>query len=202
MGFRVICVSLLPIDSSTLIYGSSDGGHVVHNDNETMFEIMQKIGAELHLKEHLVKEKRIIGAVDCEGHTGYDGRFYLVDASRLFPPVYIPNRIQKIHGSIWFRLFREEFLRRYSKSLSSDAFSVMGIHDREEHNNEIVEASTYLETKIIPNFACQFEQSFFKALEINLQSHSKGNTHIDTLKNDSFGGLPSPSILLSGKWNL
>jgi hypothetical protein len=92
LGWRVICVSLLPISSKTLVYGSADGGRTVHNSNETMNNIMKQMGKMLNLKEHTVKSVAMHGPADIEGHKGSDGRFYIADVSRLFPPCYLHKR--------------------------------------------------------------------------------------------------------------
>jgi hypothetical protein len=58
-----------------------------------MNKIMQKAAKLLNLKEHYVEErssgnkKLIYAAVDLEGHFGLDGRYYLIDTARLFPPM-------------------------------------------------------------------------------------------------------------------
>ena len=48
---------------------------------------------------------------------------------------------------------RSEFVRNYGTPLSSDAFSKFGVHDSEDHNTEIVQATKYLTGVIIPNFS-------------------------------------------------
>eukprot|EP01114_Cavostelium_apophysatum_P016039 TRINITY_DN4498_c0_g1_i2.p1 TRINITY_DN4498_c0_g1~~TRINITY_DN4498_c0_g1_i2.p1 ORF type:complete len:936 (+),score=227.54 TRINITY_DN4498_c0_g1_i2:85-2892(+) len=162
LGWRVMCISVLPINNETLVYGSEDGGRTIMNSSPSMHQIMVMIGQKLFLKEHLVRGNSIIGPGDVEGHQGYDGRFYIADVSRLFPPAFLHNRAQKTIGSIWFRLLRPEFLRYYRKPLSSDAFSVMGTDDKEVHNEEILEATTHLELVYIPQFASDFEEWFEK----------------------------------------
>lgn len=54
-----------------------------------------------------------------EGHFGKDGRFYICDTARFFPP---EKRTSKIPGDIFYRLFRPEFLLYYKKTLSSDSY--------------------------------------------------------------------------------
>lgn len=56
-------------------------------------------------------------------------------------------------GKFLFQLFRPEFVASYSKPLSSDAFTGFGSHNAGEHNNEVAEASTQLESVVIPRFA-------------------------------------------------
>ena len=51
-GFRLIAISLLPIDSSTLIYGTCDAGRTIHSKDDKFAAIMQKAGERLHLASH------------------------------------------------------------------------------------------------------------------------------------------------------
>jgi hypothetical protein len=44
MGFRVTAMSLLPIGSDTLVYGSSDAGSHVMTSNSIMNEMMKRVG--------------------------------------------------------------------------------------------------------------------------------------------------------------
>jgi hypothetical protein len=67
LGFRVLAFSLLPINRSTLIYGSSNAGKTAKTDPE--FEKVMKSAAEkLNLKVHIVAGTRLWSAADIEGH--------------------------------------------------------------------------------------------------------------------------------------
>lgn len=52
--------------------------------------MVQQIAGKLNLAKHWVgfgdKKRQIYGPTDIEGHRGRDGRYYLVDFARLFPP--------------------------------------------------------------------------------------------------------------------
>lgn len=85
-GFRIIAVSLLPIDSTTLVYGSSDGGITVCSTCDQFCKIISGVGTALNLKPHDKDGIRLYTPCDLEGHVGYDGDNYLVDTARLFPP--------------------------------------------------------------------------------------------------------------------
>jgi hypothetical protein len=86
-GFCLIAMSVLPIDGQdTIVYGSPDGGHTVYAEHQTMNMLMEKAGKALNLQAHIVKNKILYGPGDIEGHLGCDGKFYLLDFSRLFPP--------------------------------------------------------------------------------------------------------------------
>ena len=45
-------MSVLPVNRTTLIYGTSDGGVHVHNKNEVFSQKMQKMNTRLNLKAH------------------------------------------------------------------------------------------------------------------------------------------------------
>src|SRR5690242_16477298 len=82
-------MTTLPITNSTLIHGASDAskGCNVHTDDEEVNSKMKKLAKTLNLKEHIVGGKEIYLPVDLEAHRGLDGKVYLLDFSRLFPPV-------------------------------------------------------------------------------------------------------------------
>jgi hypothetical protein len=48
----VICSSLVPVDRSTLCYGSDDGGRRVHDDNPTLAKKMREASELLNLAAH------------------------------------------------------------------------------------------------------------------------------------------------------
>ena len=87
-GFRLVAVSLLPISSKTIIYGSSDAGRTVHSSDEHFNELMKTTGNLLNVKGHKVgvDSTVVYGAADIEGHLGVDGKYYLLDFARVAPP--------------------------------------------------------------------------------------------------------------------
>jgi hypothetical protein len=124
LGFRLVAMSLLPIDNTTvsipfsikltlwIVYGTSDAGHTVHNSNEEMNTRMKKLGVKLHLKPHLcgrgsVKQE-LFTAADIEGHLGKDQRLYCVDLARYnvrfvalislgyFLPISLTNQFRRL----------------------------------------------------------------------------------------------------------
>lgn len=94
----------------------------------------------------------IYSAVDLEGHKGLDGKYYLLDFSRVLPPESPNRRFQNPHLS---RLLRPEFLKMYDKMLCSDAFSgfIQGTTDEEEINADVNEATRYLLETHIPKMS-------------------------------------------------
>lgn len=92
-GFRLIAMSILPIEGSkTLLYGSQDYGCTVHKDDDQFSMLIQKAARSMNIKEHKcgvnpVLSKSLHTPCDLEGHKStVDGRYYLLDFSRLLPP--------------------------------------------------------------------------------------------------------------------
>ena len=78
-GFRLVAESLLPIKSSTIVYGSSDGGRTVHDSNPRLNRFMEEAARKINIKPHLCgmqTKKKLAAPVDIEGHVGFDNRFY------------------------------------------------------------------------------------------------------------------------------
>ncbi|KAL6054057.1 Clu domain-containing protein [Balamuthia mandrillaris] len=159
-GFTLIAMTALPIaGTNTLKYGSNDAGRTVRNDAPALDRKMKLLAERLNLKPHLVRggtngQKPVVvyTAADFEGHVGLDGRHYVLDFSRTFPPTpYQSSR----PGSHLYNLFRPEFVRKYPNGpLCSDAYSSF-MHESEfqEHNADIPKAFAYLEEHNIPAFA-------------------------------------------------
>jgi hypothetical protein len=72
-------MSILPIGGEeTQVYGSMNAGKNVLNEDHKFNEYASELAKELNLKSHKINEKWIHTAVDCEGHRGRDGRYYMV----------------------------------------------------------------------------------------------------------------------------
>jgi hypothetical protein len=140
-GWRLMAISLLPIDDTTLVYGSADGGLTVKADNQEMNEMMEMAGKMMRLKGHRVGTNKltIYSCCDIEGHKGKDNRFYLLDFARVAPPDVPTGRGTNLH-----KLLRMEFIRNFDVPLCSDAFSKMGADDHQSHAAEIQKAHQHL----------------------------------------------------------
>jgi Clustered mitochondria len=151
-GYRLICVSLLPIHANTLVYGSSTGGEMVHASDHRLNALMMRAASVIGLKGHLCG-KHAQGAaylhapVDIEGHRGTDGRYYLLDFARVLPPETPDPAVRGCH---LFRQFRPElvqlFVTHTAQPLCSDAHSrfIPSPEDAEAHRCEIAEATEFL----------------------------------------------------------
>ena len=74
LGCRLLAMSCLPIDSNTLVYGSSDGGNSFHEDSSLAQKVMSQIGKNFNLKPHYFDNHLVFACVDLEIHLGKDGR--------------------------------------------------------------------------------------------------------------------------------
>lgn len=113
-------------DGQTLLHGSSDGLLTFCYDPDTSRDL-ECICAELNLKPHVVRsedgtERTISAPFDMEVHRSSadpsDPSRYVVDFSRLFPPVQRPTTPGSAEHL--YRLFRPEFVRAYHAPLSCD----------------------------------------------------------------------------------
>lgn len=138
-GYALLAQSLLPISgASTICYGTGNSGVTLHNSQPRLTRKMQLAGRTLNLKPHTVWDR--VGATkevfhvaaDVEGHLGFDGKFYVVDTARVFPPTAhcktdrYQQAIPKPKGVHLYRLFRPEYVKLNPTPLSSDAFTRLG----------------------------------------------------------------------------
>ena len=149
-GHRVYATAQLPLKESSLAYGSDDGTRTVHVGTPWIRTVMGDVCTALRLAPHHVGKDNavMLGAADMEVHTCSDGRAYILDTARLFPPVgpaaTISDRLTK--------LFRPEFLRTaWARPLSCDAFMCWGPSEEEAaHREDIMGATAHLLTNVLP----------------------------------------------------
>eukprot|EP01117_Protostelium_nocturnum_P004713 TRINITY_DN1709_c0_g1_i1.p1 TRINITY_DN1709_c0_g1~~TRINITY_DN1709_c0_g1_i1.p1 ORF type:complete len:1608 (-),score=618.00 TRINITY_DN1709_c0_g1_i1:52-4875(-) len=150
-GWRLQAVSLLPIESDSLVYGSADGGRTVLKEEPVLNECMERAAKSINIKAHKVGplgyEQVIHSCCDIEGHKGTDGRFYLLDFARV-----APSQPPSSKGENLYNLFRFEFIRAYQTALSSDVFSMMGKNDSKVHSDEAMMAYDHLLNNTISEF--------------------------------------------------
>ena len=156
-GFRLICMAVLPLGHSSLIYGTEDGGQTLFASDRRFNKRMLAASKLLKLKPHLCGLRpdhlqNLCSAADVEGHRGTDGKFYLLDFSRTLPPVS-PNKALR-NGHL-YQLFRKEFVQQNPVPLCSDAYSSFILHDpaARTHNAEVVDATNRLLNEKIPRVA-------------------------------------------------
>ncbi|EFA80095.1 leucine-rich repeat-containing protein [Heterostelium album PN500] len=166
-GFRLIALSLLPINSDTIRYGSSDSGSIVHDSIVDLSQKMAEAGKRINLKPHLVgsveeHSKVLPSPGDLEAHLGNDNRYYVIDFSRTFPPEALVKRDDVNKRSIFYNLLRPEFVAKWERPLCSDAFTGWQRLDAEkqEHNAEVEDATQHLLTVIIPQLSLKLDREY------------------------------------------
>lgn len=187
MGFRLIAMSILPISRNTIVYGSSDFGQTIHsNASPAAQAALKQLAKRLNLKPHYCgvppkKPVKVFGPCDLEvvffflcrfvqqngfffnfalyqGHQSEDGRFYLLDFSRMMPPeTPRPNGPKMAH---LYRLLRPEFVSSFVAPLCSDGYSkFIQAHNAVSLNRELAKATGVLQSELIPQFAPEFSSA-------------------------------------------
>ena len=71
-GYRLVAMTLLPLDAESQVFGSSDAGKTVHNDPD-VHHLLDQLGSKLNLRDHPVgktAEIRLKTPIDLEVHRG------------------------------------------------------------------------------------------------------------------------------------
>eukprot|EP00095_Tigriopus_kingsejongensis_P007062 maker-scaffold1121_size61474-snap-gene-0.19 protein:Tk07062 transcript:maker-scaffold1121_size61474-snap-gene-0.19-mRNA-1 annotation:"eukaryotic translation initiation factor 3" len=94
-GFRITAQSIIPgilerEQEQSVVYGSIDFGKTVVSHPKYV-DLLQKAGSQLKIMPHsVVNEKSedilLCSSVECKGIIGNDGRHYILDLLRTFPP--------------------------------------------------------------------------------------------------------------------
>lgn len=95
-GYRVTAQSIIPgilerEQEQSVVYGSIDFGKNVLG-HEKYLELLSKAGQQLKVLPHSVRTEKddaavdICSSVECKGIIGNDGRYYILDLLRTFPP--------------------------------------------------------------------------------------------------------------------
>jgi len=156
-GYRVVAMSVLPISSKTIIYGSDTAGVNVYNKDENFNQLMIQASEKLNLRGHLVgfnEQILIYGPCDIEGHlSDVDKNYYLCDFARVMPPQYKFKKDS--HPTQLYELLRPELVKSNPVPLSSDALTAMGSNDpkKSDYNRDVKEACIKLLKQIIPNMS-------------------------------------------------
>ena len=91
------------------------------------------------------------GPTDIEGHLGSDGRHYVIDLARVFPPTCLDARVKE---TFLYELMRPEWVADNSVPLSSDAFSGFSSFRMDSlDNREVFESTQRLVNVRVPEFA-------------------------------------------------
>jgi tetratricopeptide (TPR) repeat protein len=160
-GFRVAAFAQIPLASlNEPVYGYSLAKKLVVNQQPDVEELMKQVGTLFNLKPHRVNKAVVDGPGDLRVHLAEDGRFYVVNTARLFPPVTPVNGLPGSAG-VLYRHLRPEFLKYHSsRSLTADAFLNWGSLNPND-NIEVVEATQQLQS-LISGYATALETRYTK----------------------------------------
>jgi len=94
-GYRVTAQSIIPgilerDQEQSVVYGSIDFGKTIVTQSKYL-DLLQKAGNQLKILPHKVvnaknEEVELCSSVECKGIIGNDGRHYILDLLRTFPP--------------------------------------------------------------------------------------------------------------------
>lgn len=94
-GYRVIAQSIIPgilqrEQEQSVVYGSVDSGKNI-SSHDKFLELLNKAGKSIRIRPHKVinssnEEVELCSSVECKGIIGADGRHYILDLFRTFPP--------------------------------------------------------------------------------------------------------------------
>ncbi|EAL63725.1 hypothetical protein DDB_G0287315 [Dictyostelium discoideum AX4] len=189
-GYRLLAISSLPINKGTIVYGSCDGGKTVHKSDPAVNEEMERMAKLMNLRGHVVGANKVFiyGPGDIEIHAGLDGRKYMLDFARVFPPEFpkILSTNKRIGREIFYSMVRPELLSKSDLPISSDAFSGWQTDNADivkELNDDTKRLSERLHYEIIPD--C------IKIIESSKQNKKGNNNHNNNNNNNSNKDLTS-----------
>lgn len=150
-GFRMHAQALLPINSSTIVVGSSDAGKTVHCESDELMQILEKASIEMNLREHIVSGVKLYSACDIEGHLGTDNRYYIIDLARTFPPespecTCFDYDVQTKKFVIFWRYLRPEFVKYRGSLLFGGRSSII-------QNSPLIRKQST--ESLLPNNTCE-----------------------------------------------
>ncbi|MEN8237451.1 MAG: hypothetical protein ABFQ95_07945 [Pseudomonadota bacterium] len=183
-GYRLMATSLIPITSTSLVYGSADAGKTVHDANLQVRQAMDQMGSAFNLQPHPVKNINMALCCDVEVHECELNQdqisYYCLDLARVFPP----ETMQSLDTaqSVFYQKLRPEFVRNYSQPLNADGFTDwVGDAQAQQDNQALLQATLYLRKKTIPTTVTQLLTP--EVMKLLRQSMSKqAATHSQELR--------------------
>jgi hypothetical protein len=219
-GFRVQCTAVVPLEvakvdemgevrsrSEMLVMGSRDRGEHVFNDDADFREKMSSACQRLNLAAHAVKgsedliAKTLQVGCDVRGYIGADGRRYLMNFRRAFPPEHpkcTPHlRPEPRDMSIMWRFLRPQLVKRNPSPLSADALALYtaDMADAEQHDRNVEAATRRLVEELIPEYASDLSRrtkEHVGKMDITFEMHRLGMNlrHLGLLRGHFWFHLP------------
>jgi hypothetical protein len=189
LGYRFVAMATLPISNTTLQYGSCDGGQSFIEPNiqfgVKLPELFQELSTKLKIGYHYLQHHKnlVWGPGDMEIHSGLDGRAYVLDLSRLSPPMdfrQFPDPSGNNRGRQLTDLFRFEYLVKEAQvPLSSDAFTKFSSSlDKTENEAKISEITKNFLHIFLPQKIQQWTLNAMKFPDWLLTSYNGSATHL------------------------
>lgn len=180
-GFRIVATSLLPVGPNTLKYGSADGGRTITASDEVLYQLIERATSSMNLKKFNVGRSQfpISGPCDIEGHLGEDGRYYIVNFARTFPPEAPELDAEgnpKEPGAMLYKRLRPELVRTNTVPLCSSAFTDWDAYDenRLQNRQDVIEATERIVKECVPALIAELEALDLNAVSDNYFSTWKG----------------------------
>jgi tetratricopeptide (TPR) repeat protein len=162
-GFRIQVITIPPVEEeSTLVYGRVNVTSPFCDKDHFLRGHLAKVGRRMNLEPHSYSPRNdsdayaspnhvVLISLDSQVHRCADGRYYMLNLSRIFPPELASSSSNHLATHV----FRPEFLTAFPKQLSADAYrSDLGeAADREGHERQAAAASSYLIEEVVPALA-------------------------------------------------
>eukprot|EP01133_Synstelium_polycarpum_P018667 gene18667-22333_t len=156
-GSKLIATSRLPINNGTLVYGSDNCGVTIIASDEVVNKEMRRMAKQLNLKSHIMANVEIDAPFDVEVHRGTDGRYYMLDFARTFPPFYPGGRMEHPR-QIMYRMMRPELVKANEIPLNPDSMVALSSSGATLDSIELSKACKGL-LDSIPKVASDFEDA-------------------------------------------
>lgn len=213
-GFRVLCTSVLPVDTNSLtnefgyteihtgeqnlIQGTKDHGKVIIASSKRLRDLLSSVSKELNTSQHFVRgsqdlvQRSIYGPSDLQIYSLAPDRYMLLSFARAMPPedpAPTKHLIASTRGmSILWRQLRSEFVRTQKRALSPDALfsTTYSATDCFQQAKDVEDATIELLNTVIPRFAKEMCQNaqYYLSLCNENSKWSNSNQEIEDGKNE------------------
>jgi tetratricopeptide (TPR) repeat protein len=188
-GHCILASVKVPIDGvQTLVCGSCDGGVTIRNDSSEVKDICEYLSGVYNLRKHWVTggstdgpSHELVTAGDVEFHLSKeDGRLYVVDCARLFPP----TPCLKGNKEYMFNQYRPEFMKNLPPALNalcSDAYTRWSTVEAASHVRDVEIAFMHLREVLVPKCAqiiCELKEDMISGLRETLHEVGVNIRHL------------------------
>ena len=159
-GYSVYACSVPPVRKAAIQYGSADSGKTRVTPSAAVEKMVEEFAKEINSKAHTVEvggaTTTIRLPIDTQIFLGSDGRFYLLNIARFFPPLG-PSKYycgyQPATSNLFQRL-RPELAFTVDRPLSGDAFCPKA--SNVDDNREVLTMTQWLRDAGIPTLSAIF----------------------------------------------